>query len=983
MKKFTLLQSAFALIAAFMLALPARAQVASAADLFGTYKFTADVNVTDAGQALKDHFKSECEVVITKCSQNTYDGEIQGLAGAANAQKIYSVDTKKNVIIIRNPNTPAPWNGDLYMANAEGDDPFAQDNRYSDIEYPFDPATKTITLPDFTLVKRKDGIVTIAASFTNVKMTFVQSESIEVTDLSGDWHFTAGKGTYDVMEGSTLPTEWDMTLTATDDTKKAYNISLTLGDFAPLALTATFDGVTLNIPIKDTYFDVENKIGLVYYGGNQGNISFNLTNDENSLTLTSGMYIAQDSISPEVKGGILQYYIAGSAKRQGGETEKVTWEGTYKIKAGSIMKQLTEFDYPEEFDMVVTYNADYDIYLVTEFFGCDVTALNYGGISFKPSTDDPNKAEISTNPAYLKTITAGTSYLTLKDLNLSTASNIVITRLEDGTYTLSDFTITNLIMDASNTPTHNFAAYYQTVTATKEETVKPEPFSWAGTFTVKGNVTSYDGNTYPESFEMEVTYNADYDMYLVTKFFGNDVTALNYGGILLTPSTEDANKAEMNTGGFIGTIEAGKTYYKLFDMNATTSPLTLTVNEDGTVSISSFCVSIMNYDTQETKAVALYSNAIASKGTVEPEPEPEPFSWAGTFTVKGNVTSYDGNTYPESFEMEVTYNADYDMYLVTKFFGNDVTALNYGGILLTPSTEDANKAEMNTGGFIGTIEAGKTYYKLFDMNATTSPLTLTVNEDGTVSISSFCVSIMNYDTQETKAVALYSNAIASKGTVEPEPEPEPFSWAGTFTVKGNVTSYDGNTYPESFEMEVTYNADYDMYLVTKFFGNDVTALNYGGILLTPSTEDANKAEMNTGGFIGTIEAGKTYYKLFDMNATTSPLTLTVNEDGTVSINSFCVSIMDYDTQETKAVALYSNVTATSGSSSIEDITAAPALNIWSANGTIYVAGEAQAIEVYDMSGRTVFSGVASQVSGLNKGLYLVKVKNAVAKVAVK
>ena len=836
MKKFTLLQSAFALIAAFMLALPARAQVASAADLFGTYKFTADVNVTDAGKALKDHFKSECEVVITKCSQNIYDGEIQGLAGATAVQKINDIDLTANTIKITNPNGNYDvWGGKVYMANAEGAYPFEQGNTYSEILYTFDPATKTITLPDFTLVTcdHANSAATIAASFTNVKMTLVQSESIEVTDLSGDWHFTAGKGTYDVMEGSTLPTEWDMTLTATDDTKKAYNISLTLGDFAPLALTATFDGVTLNIPFKETYFDVENKIGLVYYGGNQGNISFSLAN-ENSLTLTSGMYIAQDSISPEVKGGTLQYYIAGSAKRQGGETEKVTWEGTYKIKAGSIMKQLTEFDYPEEFDMVVTYNADYDIYLVTEFFGCDVTALNYGGISFKPSTDDPNKAEISTNPAYLKTITAGTSYLTLKDLNLSTASNIVITRLEDGTYTLSDFSITNLIMDASNTPTHNFAAYYQTVTATKEDTVKPEPFSWAG-----------------------------------------------------------------------------------------------------------------------------------------------------TFTVKGDVTSYDGNSYPESFEMEVTYNADYDMYLVTKFFGNDVTALNYGGILLTPSTEDANKAEMNTGGFIGTIEAGKTYYKLFDMNATTSPLTLTVNEDGTVSISNFCVSIMNYDTQETKAVALYSNAIASKGTVEPEPEPEPFSWAGTFTVKGSVTSYDGNTYPESFEMEVTYNADYDMYLVTKFFGNDVTALNYGGILLKPSTEDANKAEMNTGGFIGTIEAGKTYYKLFDMNATTSPLTLTVNEDGTVSINSFCVSIMDYDTQETKAVALYNNVTATSSSSSIEDITAAPALNIWSANGTIYVAGEAQTVEVYDMSGRTVFSGVASQVSGLNKGLYLVKVKNAVAKVAVK
>ena len=215
MKKTTLMKSALALIAAFMLALPARAQVASAADLFGTYKFTADVNVTDAGQALKDHFKSECDVVITKCSQNIYDGEIQGLAGAANLQKIYSVDTEKNVIIIRNPNSPAPWGGGLYMANAEGAYPFAQDNQDSDIEYPFDPATKTITLPNFTLVTcdNANSTATIAASFTNAKLTLVQSESIEVTDLSGDWHFTAGKGTYDVMEGSTLPTEWDMTLT--------------------------------------------------------------------------------------------------------------------------------------------------------------------------------------------------------------------------------------------------------------------------------------------------------------------------------------------------------------------------------------------------------------------------------------------------------------------------------------------------------------------------------------------------------------------------------------------------------------------------------------------------------------------------------------------------------------------------------------------------------------------------------------------------
>lgn len=90
-------------------------------------------------------------------------------------------------------------------------------------------------------------------------------------------------------------------------------------------------------------------------------------------------------------------------------------------------------------------------------------------------------------------------------------------------------------------------------------------------------------------------------------------------------------------------------------------------------------------------------------------------------------------------------------------------------------------------------------------------------------------------------------------------------------------------------------------------------------------------------------------------------------------------------QQHAAAALYSGVTATSSYATvgIEEIETAPALKAWSANGSIYVDGEAQAIDVYDMSGRVVFSGVASQVNGLSKGLYLVKVKNAVAKVAVK
>ena len=651
MKKITLLQSAFALIAAFMLALPARAQVASAADLFGTYKFTADVNITDAGQALKDNFKSECEVVITKCSYNIFDGEIQGLAGATAAQSINAVDVAANTIKITNPNGNGLWGGGLYMSNTEGVYPFG--GNYNDILYTFDPATKTITLPDFTLVTcdHANSAATIAASFTNAKLTLVQSENIDVTDLSGDWHYTAGKGTYDTMEGSTLPTEWDMTLTATDDSKKAYNISLTLGDFAPLALTATFDGVTLTIPFNEDYFDAEQKIGLVnMYGvARPGTITFNMAN-ENLLTLTSGMTIAQDSISPEVPGGYKQWYLNGSAKRQGGETEKVTWEGTYKIKAGSIYKAIADYDYPEEFNMVVTYNADYDIYMVTEFFGNDVSALNYGGISFKPSADDPNKAEIVTSTGYLKTIVAGESYLTLKDLNLSSASNIVITRLEDGTYTLSDFSISYMTYDADWQQQHALAAFYQSVKAEKEP--EAAPFTWASTFTVKvGSVGVYkeiEGYEYPKEFEMEVTYNADYDIYMVTKFLGNDVAALNYGGISFKVSADDPNKAEIaTTTGYLKTLVAGESYLTLKDMNLSTSPVTLTHNGDGTVTISDFCVSYMTYDanwTPQHAAAALYSGVSATSGyatvgieDTEVAPALKAWSANGTIYVAGEA----------------------------------------------------------------------------------------------------------------------------------------------------------------------------------------------------------------------------------------------------------------------------------------------------------------------------------------------------------
>jgi hypothetical protein len=184
-------------------------------------------------------------------------------------------------------------------------------------------------------------------------------------------------------------------------------------------------------------------------------------------------------------------------------------------------------------------------------------------------------------------------------------------------------------------------------------------------------------------------------------------------------------------------------------------------------------------------------------------------------------------------------------------------------------------------------------------------------------------------------------------------------------------------------MEIIYHEQWGMSLVTKLYDADVTGLNYGGIDFTIAA-DNQSAEMKTDTYIKSIEAGSTYYKVYDKDGGNSTLTFTVNEDGTLSISDFTIGLVDFNNNTTTTVAVYTNVKAEKKASSIEEnVVEVPALKAWSANGTIYVAGEAQYVEVYDMSGRTVFAGVASEVNGLNKGLYLVKVKNAVAKVAVK
>lgn len=453
------------LFAALMLfvAMPATAQVSSMSDLFGKYQFSAEMEITAAGESFSDKFTNECEVTIGKNESEYMAGAITGIAGLSGTITINTIDMTANTISILSPNTGLGAEG-LYLSDITGSKNIftGDDTQYGDLVYTFDPATKAFTLPDFTLVTKnsEQKVDFIVAKFTNVTLTFIGGEEESaVTDLSGDWHFVAGDGEYDTMAGSTLPTEWDMTLTATDEFNKTYDVSFVLGEFAPLALTATFDGQKLLVAFDNAYLDVENMISLVDYNlaPPPSEFEFELKS-ENELSLTYGMCIVGEVPS----FSILQYYGAGVATRSVAEEEETfDWVGTYTVTVGEIVVENDAYTYPKTFEMEIVYDADWNEWYITKFFGQDVTFNYYGCGLFVTPTD--NKAEIDLSYGNSLENLGGGEFLGIFDLK-GNAGKIAF-KEENGVVTIDDFKVMHYAYGSAPEFT---AATYKNVTAVKK-----------------------------------------------------------------------------------------------------------------------------------------------------------------------------------------------------------------------------------------------------------------------------------------------------------------------------------------------------------------------------------------------------------------------------------------------------------------------------------------------------------------------------------
>ncbi len=617
------------------MAVQAKAQVTSISDLFGDYKFTADVEFTAEGEAYKDKFLAECDATISMGT--TYMAKIIGFAGSQTEQNITDFSAEQEKVKITNPNNPQLFNG-VYFANVNGDNPYGVfDNGEWVLEsmpvwyYTYNPETKEISIPDFTIITLANAGMdlkgTILAKYTNVKMTLVKSAEIEVANIEGDWNFAAGKGTYSTMEGSVIPTEFAVNLAKTGDDNRNYNATVAIEGYEALTFPATFDGQMLELAYDNTYLDEANgiRVAPMYGSETSGIISFKVGSSNDVFTLYDGFAFASDVMGKAsdevtdslfVNGMLHQWYMDGSMRRPT-EAPEFTWDGTYKVTGEFEAYENVAIELLNNFEMTVEYHNDWQMYLVTEFMGCDLVSLNYGGLEFVPAADGKSAEIVLSSyggPVYLYNNGDGT-YLQLADEN-ATAGTMTLTLKEDGTIDAGSFFIC-VYDDASGTS--NPVVFYEGVTAEKVVEEVAPAFDLAGEYVLTASADVYyagEGVDFPTEFNFTIEYFdlSDYGMdsyYGVTKFMGRDIA---YSPIEVTV-VEAGKSYELKAGDLCGAIEAGKLYYKLYDMNATDSSIEMTVNEDGTIGIANFFIKVLDYNAGTETAGAYYKNVTLTRGT--------------------------------------------------------------------------------------------------------------------------------------------------------------------------------------------------------------------------------------------------------------------------------------------------------------------------------------------------------------------------------
>lgn len=449
----------YALFASLMLfiAMPASAQMASIADVYGKWAFKAELELMDPAYA--DLFKAECEVVITK-GDNGFPAKITGFAGSTEVMSINSYDLEAGTLCNLNPNTPTMWSG-FFSANAEGNYPYGiaageYKDQYSAINFTYDAAKQELTYPDFTVVTcdHKNESATIVAKFTNIKLTLLEKEEIVIPEIAGEWTYTP----YYVNNDSTFATEFKMTLTAKDDTNTAWEAEFDIEGFDKFTLDATFDGVNLTIPFDSLYLDAENGIrfGIGATSAAPGNVFVKSGVIDFSYSKSTMMYqgeyiyIRQEGVELDTLGNevavapIIQRYRGGWITRK--DPNAYDWTGTYtlSIDEDGYLPFGETGDFADEFGTKVVITEYQGGFAVSEILGCKMED-EYSYIILQDG-DNANSLKMDVTvtgwgPSACLNLVDEVNYSYRAITGLSGAESLDIVLQEDGTITISDFNV--------------------------------------------------------------------------------------------------------------------------------------------------------------------------------------------------------------------------------------------------------------------------------------------------------------------------------------------------------------------------------------------------------------------------------------------------------------------------------------------------------------------------------------------------------------
>ena len=352
-------------------------------------------------------------------------------------------------------------------------------------------------------------------------------------------------------------------------------------------------------------------------------------------------------------------------------------------------------------------------------------------------------------------------------------------------------------------------------------------------------------------------------------------------------------------------------------------------------------------------------------GSAKKQADAPEFSWAGKFKMTvGSLLDFSGgaDSFPTESDFEITYYEAIDAYYLTSIIGCNVGNVNNGGLKLTISDEDPTVAEISLTGpygaaYLKSSDDNTVWYKMVDANGGQTPLTLKRNDDGTFTLSNFFIVKGEYGAEKTYVASVQDITIQGEAPVV-------YTWEGAYEATATVTKYVDGDYPETFPIVIAPEGEYGQFITT-FITEDAYGANYGGIRFTPSEEDANKAEMASDKYVKTVEPGAIYWKIYDINGSNSPISVTRNEDGSLSIGSFSLFEISFDAEWNevkKCLAMYENVVAKQNTTGIN-----------SANASV---SNAEGMRMFDISGRSIKSAG-------NGRMVIVKTADGVKKVFVK